>query len=519
MIRDTSNMTALLAMEGSYPCGEGDVSTWCHELTTSLRDVDFTLLAITAHPYEPLPATLPANVRRVITVPIWGTEDPAEYGNHASFSEYLRRRWATTAPTVEQDYLPHFERFLREVMRPTQPRRAVGVTLLEMHLHLRYYDYRQTHAHPAVWEAFAAVAQQAWRETYPAAPPPRLGEVRDAWRLFYRLMLPLAVDVPRYGIAHSAAAGFCGLPCVVGKLRWRTPYLLTEHGPYLREQYLRVPRDVTSPFVRWFLSRLVGTVVDVNYEFADRVAPVCEHTAEWERRRGAAPSRIHVIRNGVNPLRFTPAPRDDHRGPTVINLAEFMPLNGQIDLIEAAALVRRSVPGVQFRLYGSPVDGEYYQQCSDLLRALDLKDTVILAPPPEDRASLLQQADIVACPYVSTGLPRILIEAMLMEAAVVATDVGGVRETLGDAGMVVRAGEPADMADALTTLLNLPDSRRRLGQHARERALRYFSAEQFADEYRMAYHDLAEPLAAAIRPAPLRVRDAATRLRRSLDVA
>ena len=74
-------------------------------------------------------------------------------------------------------------------------------------------------------------------------------------------MLPLALDTPRVDITHSAAAAFCGLPCVIAKLRWNTPYLLTEHGVYLREQYLNIGRSTKSPFVRWFLFRLVNMVV------------------------------------------------------------------------------------------------------------------------------------------------------------------------------------------------------------------------------------------------------------------
>ena len=84
----------LLATEGTYPYHRGGVSTWCHALTGQLSEVDFTLLAITMHPFLQSKYALADNVRDVITVPLWGTEDPAEYGRHASFPDYLRRRWS-----------------------------------------------------------------------------------------------------------------------------------------------------------------------------------------------------------------------------------------------------------------------------------------------------------------------------------------------------------------------------------------------------------------------------------------
>ena len=151
-----SRLSVLLTTEGTYPYHRGGVSTWCHALTNELSEIDFTLLAVTMHPYLESQYALAPNVRGVITVPLWGTEDPAEYGHHDSFPDYLRRRWSVTTRDVEQDFLPHYEHFLREVTSPSHPARGLGLKLLEMHLHLRYYDYQRTMTHPAVWDTFVA---------------------------------------------------------------------------------------------------------------------------------------------------------------------------------------------------------------------------------------------------------------------------------------------------------------------------------------------------------------------------
>src|SRR4029079_6767906 len=105
------------------------------------------------------------------------------------------------------------------------------------------------------------------------------------WRTLYRLLLPLAIDVPHVDVTHSSAAAFCSLPCVMAKLRDGTPFLLTEHGVYLREQYLHLDRNARSPFSRWFLSRLTTAIVDLSYAFADQISPVCEYNTRWERWR------------------------------------------------------------------------------------------------------------------------------------------------------------------------------------------------------------------------------------------
>jgi polysaccharide biosynthesis protein PelF len=482
--------SVLLASEAAYPFERNDVSTWCHNLASELSEVDFTLLAVTRHPFAAPAFDVPANVGALINVPLWGTNDPAEFGGHDSFPDYLRRRSSMTASDIEQDYLPHYLQFLREVMRPSLPPRGLGVVLLQMHLHLRYYDYRKTHAHPAVWDGFVAVTQDGWRERYPGEQPPSLADLVKAWQLVSRLMLPLAVDVPQVGLAHSAAAGFCGLPCVIAKLRHRIPYVLTEHAVYVREQYLSAVRDLASPFVRWFVFRLVNTIADVNYALADQVVPVCDFNSSWAQRRGVAASRIRKIYNGVEPEDFARASRDERGRPTVVSIGDMLPLKGQLNLIECAAQVRRAIPDVAFRVYGAEPDAAYARQCRDLTRALELGDTVTFGPRPAHHRSVLHRGDVLAVPAVSESIPYALIGAMFGEAAVVATDVGGLREALGDTGMIVPAYDPASMADAIAELLRSPDSRRRLGQAARERAFELFTLARSSEAYRRMYDEL-----------------------------
>jgi glycosyltransferase involved in cell wall biosynthesis len=488
-----SRLHVLLSTEGTYPYHRGGVSTWCHALTNELSDVDFSVLAITMHPYLEPQYGLAPNVRDVITVPLWGTEDPAEYGRHESFPDYLQCRWGTTKQDVEQEFLAAYETFLHEVVTPLSGPRALGLTLLRMHQYFRRFDYHRTQAQPAVWDTFVGVVQQAWRTAYPDEPAPSLTDLVDASCLLHRLMLPLAVDLPRVDLTHSAAAAFCGLPCIMAKLRWNTPYLLTEHGVYLREQYLNLGRNVKSVFVRWFLFRLMNAINDVNYAFADQISPVCQYNTRWEVWRHAEPERIRVIYNGVNPERFHPAPRAPHGRPTVVNVGLIFPLKGQLDLIEAAALVKRAVPNVEFQLYGSPSDEDYYRECRQRVHTLELEDTVVFAGTTRESWSVLQQADVVAMASVSEAFPYALVEAMLTQAAIVATDVGGVREAVGDTGLLVYPRDPVAMAEAIGTLLNWPQGRERLGARARDRALRWFTEQRFVDAYRSSYARLIKP--------------------------
>ena len=81
-----------------------------------------------------------------------------------------------------------------------------------------------------------------------------------------------------------------------------------------------------------------------------------------------------------------------------------------------------------------------------------------------------------------------LIEAMACEVPVVGSDSGEIPHVIGDAGLVVREGDSADLRYALQRLLAAPSLCRDLGRRGRARVLRQFThasvATQTIDVYR-----------------------------------
>jgi glycosyltransferase involved in cell wall biosynthesis len=89
--------------------------------------------------------------------------------------------------------------------------------------------------------------------------------------------------------------------------------------------------------------------------------------------------------------------------------------------------------------------------------------------------SFYAAADIFVLPSESEGFPRVLLEAMAAELPVVAYDVGGVRDILGDRQQryVCPRGDIACLADAIATLLSDADQRTELSLENRARVARY----------------------------------------------
>ena len=200
-----------------------------------------------------------------------------------------------------------------------------------------------------------------------------------------------------------------------------------------------------------------------------------------------------MIFNGADPARFTPGPEKAPGRPVVCNIGLIYPLKGQLDLIAAASIVRDQIPDVEFRLYGAPSDQEYFDACRARVAELGLHNTVRFLGQTSAPAEALRDADVVAMASVSEAFPYSIIEAMLSGAAIVATDVGGVREALADTGVLVAPRQPCELAKAILSLLHSRDRRRKLGEAAHARALQHFSEQTFAEGYRQAYKDLAAP--------------------------
>jgi glycosyltransferase involved in cell wall biosynthesis len=276
----------------------------------------------------------------------------------------------------------------------------------------------------------------------------------------------------------------------MAKLERGTPYLLSEHGVYLREQYLNLRQQIRSPFVRWFLHRLIQAVVAVNYHYADQVSPVCQYNTRWEQWWGVPRDRLKVIVNGVDPTRYCSRPRPPRDRPLIVSVGLVYPLKAQLDLIEAMALARAEIPDIECRLYGSVSDHQYYAQCQARIRACRLEDHVAFLGSTDEPWRIYGEADVLVCPSVSEGLPYVLIEAMLSELAIVACDVGGVSETIGETGILVRPRRPEQLARAIVTLVRDPALRQRLGERARARGLRLFTQSLFLREYRETYERL-----------------------------
>lgn len=106
-----------------------------------------------------------------------------------------------------------------------------------------------------------------------------------------------------------------------------------------------------------------------------------------------------------------------------------------------------------------------------------------------DLPNLLAKASIMVVPSRAEPFGLVAAEGQLFGRAVIASDVGGLREVVRDGvtGLLVPPDNPSALANALALLVSDPGRRRDLGHAARAHALKEFSPARMADEYLRLY--------------------------------
>lgn len=260
---------------------------------------------------------------------------------------------------------------------------------------------------------------------------------------------------------HSSKAGLAGRLAVRG----RRPTIFTPHA----WSFLYGGRP-TRRAARWWERRAARWTTLV----------LCVSNAE-QRDGEAAGIRapFAVVHNGVDLERFVPsdaATRASARAafdcaddaPVIACAGRLTHQKGQDLLLEAWSEVRAALPDARLLLAGDGPDADRLRVAASTHRGV-----VFVGRVPDVRV-VYAAADVVAAPSRWEGLSFAVLEALACGRGVVATDVEGMREAIGDGpgagGVLVPSGDVPALASALVKTLSEPGLAEVLGARARDRA-------------------------------------------------
>ena len=202
---------------------------------------------------------------------------------------------------------------------------------------------------------------------------------------------------------------------------------------------------------------------------------VCNRAAGEILRDKGFGGTLEVLPLGVDVEQFAPRPDPAASAGAqpllVVGYIGRLTSEKGVDVLVRAAAGR---PGWRLRVVG---DGPVRGDLERLAAELGLADQVEFTPalPHHQLPRLYRELDVVVVPSRPTPrwqeqFCRVAVEAMASGVPVVASASGSLPEVVGDAGVLVPAGDPEALRAALTELAELPQRRRDLGRRGRARA-------------------------------------------------
>lgn len=293
-------------------------------------------------------------------------------------------------------------------------------------------------------------------------------------KAYFELKQAISTFKPDLVHLHSSKAGLLGrLACKANGV----PCVFTAHGWAFTEG--------VSAKRRWLyrvLERLAAP-------FAAKIIAVSDYDKTLAlHNRVTTASRITLVHNGV-------ADKAEHTGVVqhcekakvrLIMVARFEQPKDQPRLLNVLSQLA-ALPW-QLEFVG---DGPGLSAAQALSAQLNIADKVTFSGACSDVPTRLAAADVFILLSHWEGLPLTILEAMSLGLPVVASDVGGVKETIDvNSGFLINAADDAGLLEVLTQLISSAALRAVIGSAARARYEQFFTLQRMISETEKIYHQV-----------------------------
>ena len=282
----------------------------------------------------------------------------------------------------------------------------------------------------------------------------------------------------RYDVlhAHTPVAAFIGR--LAARFACIPLVIYTAHGFYFHEG---MPAWKYRLFVS--LERWAGCWTHILFTQS------AEDARTAVREKIMPEERVLAIGNGVDVSLFDPAKTDARAkvreslgipdSAYVVGLiGRQVREKGVVEFLLAAQQLAAVHPQIWFLLIGEKLPSDHAAGvAAELAEAQTaLGGRLVVLGLCDDIPEMLSVMDLFCLPSWREGMPRTIIEAMMMAKPVVATDIRGSREEVvhDETGLLVPVRSAALLAEAIERFAKNPGWGEKLGKAGRERALRLY---------------------------------------------
>jgi len=217
---------------------------------------------------------------------------------------------------------------------------------------------------------------------------------------------------------------------------------------------------------------------------ASKVIGESKESARWARVWGA--KHVTVVYEGINTEKFKPSyiretkEKKEYVLLTVSALVKgIVERKGLITLLKALPRVADKFPDVKLVIIGKK--GDAYPRLRQIVKDLRIQDKVVFKGVVSNSklVDFYNQCDIFVLPSLHEGFPTVCAEAQACEKPVISTNTASMPEVIKnhETGLLVRAEDVEELANAIMKLLSDPKLRKQFGKAGRERVIHSFSKE------------------------------------------
>ena len=339
------------------------------------------------------------------------------------------------------------------------------------------------------------------RRYFPTIVHPGTGNVLDAFRQFPVENRVMEYEQPSWREPVRTTRSILRWMRLIRRTRTNLIYVsepLTARIVVIAARMCRVPTvlhvhcDVEPAFARWMYRWMPSPDLFIFNSQALR-------QDTWPNFQACSPhSQAVVIRNGIDLQRFRPSSNVPSNARTSQRLrvgiiANLLPIKAHDCFLKMAAELERRGFHAEYRIIGDDSQNATWStSMKSLSTELKLEHCVQFRGYRADIPAEINELDAVVCCSHAETFGLCVAEAMACAKPVVATKVGGLPEVVEDGvtGLLVPPNDPFALADAVAKLLLDHEWRTELGRCGRDRALRLFGSDSYAEHILSACEEL-----------------------------